>query len=87
MTAFDPREMALRGRIGAHRLHALHDVMETSAPGRKAAWERFLKEVDPDGVLPEAERERRAKHAQSAHMARIQHLSAKARRKNKAEAR
>ena len=33
--------------------------------------ERFRREVDPDGALPEDERERRATHAMKAHMARL----------------
>ena len=57
---FDPQEMALRGRIGAFRLHATHDPRETTKKARAAFDARFLREVDPDGVLPEEERRRRA---------------------------
>lgn len=76
----DPHEMALRGRIGAHRLHATHDSRELTAPARMAFLARFEREVDPEGVLPLAERQRRADHARRAHFARLARLSAKARR-------
>jgi hypothetical protein len=73
-------ERVLRGRMGAHRLHATHDSHETSAPGRAAFLASFERLVDPDGVLPAAERSRRAAHARSAHFARLAYLSARARR-------
>jgi hypothetical protein len=76
-----PSERSLRGRLGAHAMHAKHDVMETSAAGRAAFEKRFLDEVDPDRKLPEAERLRRAEHAKSAYFTRLALLSARARRK------
>jgi hypothetical protein len=79
--AFDPQEMALRGRIGAHVTHSRHDGRELTAPAREAFLSRFEREVDPDGVLSPDERRRRAGHARAAHMARIARLSAIARRK------
>ena len=78
---FDPQEMALRGRIGAYRLHATHDPRETTKPARVAFNARFLREVDPEGKLPEAERQRRAEAARKAYFARLARLSAQARRK------
>jgi hypothetical protein len=33
---FDPRDMSLRGRIGAFALHARHDPKETTKPARAA---------------------------------------------------
>ena len=68
---------SLRGRMGAYALHAKHDVMETSAPGRAAFMARFDREVDPEGVLPEAERSRRAEAAKKAYFTRLGYLSAK----------
>ena len=53
---FDPNEMALRGRIGAFRLHATHDPRATTAKARAAFLSRFETEVDPDGVLDPSER-------------------------------
>ena len=83
-TRFDPSEMALRGRIGAYELHARRDPRETTAPARAAFLKRFEREVDPDGVLPEAERLRRAESARKAHFARLALASARARVKKAA---
>jgi hypothetical protein len=63
--------MALRGRIGAFRLHATHDPRETTRKARAAFDERFLHEVDPEGVLPEEERRRRAHYARKAYFAQL----------------
>jgi hypothetical protein len=72
---------SLRGRIGAHALHASYDSREITAPARAAFLSRFELEVDPEGVLPPAERERRAAHARKAYFARLALKSAMARRK------
>lgn len=77
-------ERTLRGRIGAYAMHAKHDVMKTSAPGRRAAWDRFEKQVDPEGALEPAERARRAEMARREHFARMGLASAKSRRRKKA---
>lgn len=77
----DRRTLSLRGRIGAHQLHATHDSRETTASARAAFLARFEREVDPDGVLDPAERARRAGHARSAYFARLALLSAGARRR------
>jgi hypothetical protein len=69
-----------RGRLGALVQHARHDSKETTRAARTAFAEKFLREVDPDGVLPEAERIRRADAARRAHFARMTVLSIKARR-------
>ena len=74
-----PAEAALRGRLGAHALHSRHDSREITAKAREAFLRRFLDEVDPDRVLPEAERRRRAKHARKAYFARLALTSARAR--------
>jgi len=68
---FDPAEMALRGRIGAYRLHATHDPRETTRKARERFLERFEWEVDPDGALPKDERSRRAEYARKAYFARL----------------
>jgi hypothetical protein len=70
---------ALRGRIGAYRLHATHDPRETTEAARRAFWSSFEREVDPDGLLSPQERTRRADHARAAHFARLAYLSARAR--------
>ena len=71
---------SLRGRIGAHKLHATNDSRYLTAPARKAFLGRFEREVDPQGQLPLKERERRAAHARKAYFAKLAYLSAKARR-------
>jgi len=55
-----PAERTLRARMGAYVVHARYDQRQTTAPARAAFMKRFLDEVDPDRVLPEAERLRRA---------------------------
>jgi hypothetical protein len=78
--SFDPAEMALRGRIGAFVTHSRHDVRETTRAARAAFLARFERVVDPDGVLTEAERLRRAESARKAHFARLAWKSARARK-------
>lgn len=74
-----------RARLGAHTSWAnTTDPAARTAAGRKAALERFEKEVDPDGVLPPEERARRAEHAKKAFYARIQLASANKRAARKA---
>jgi hypothetical protein len=70
----------LRGRLGAHTLHATHDSYELTVKARAAFLARFEREVDPDGALPIDERRRRATHALHAHMTRLALQSARARR-------
>ena len=76
-----PEEASLRGRLGAAVLRARHDPDEYTKKARDAAWQRFLDEVDPERELAPAEREKRAKAAQRAHMLRIALASARARRR------
>jgi hypothetical protein len=63
-----PKRAAI-GRIGAHALHAQGKT--NTEPARAAADKRFYDSVDPDGVLDEAEREKRAKHARSLHFTQL----------------
>lgn len=77
----DPQEMALRGRIGAYVTHSRHDPKETTAKARATFLSKFEREVDPDGVLPEDERQRRAEAARKAHFSRLAYESAKVRRR------
>jgi hypothetical protein len=78
---FDSAEMSRRGRIGGYRLAATHNSHETTAPARQGFLGRFLNEVDPDRVLPEPERQRRATAALKAHMSSLARRSAQARRR------
>lgn len=76
-----PSQRTMRARLAAHAMHARHDGREITVNARKAFAERFEHEVDPDGVLPVAERQRRAEHAMRAHMTRLALRSAQARRR------
>jgi hypothetical protein len=87
MSKFNPREMALRGRIGAYQLHATHDPKVTTQKARQAFLKRFEDEVDPDCSLPEAERLRRAEATRSAYFTRLAYKSAQARRSRRKEGR
>lgn len=78
-----PQEASLRGRIGAFTLHAMHDPRETTAKARQTFLDRFEREVDPEGKLPEVERQRRAVCARKAHFARLALRSAQVRRAGK----
>lgn len=78
-----PAERSLRARIAAHHLHAQGKTNTVAA--RKAALDRFEKQVDPEGLLPEEERQRRAQHALRAHMQSLALRSARARRKASGE--
>jgi len=76
-----PEQRSLSARIAAHAMHSKHDSRETSQPARDAFLKRFEREVDPEGVLPAAERQRRAEHARKAYFTRLAFKSSKARRK------
>lgn len=76
-----PEERTLRARMGAYRLHALHDPKETTKKARAAFAARFDRQVDPDGVLPPAERGRRADAARRAYFTELQLRSSRSRRR------
>lgn len=70
----------LRAKIAAYSRWAVTaDPTSATAPARSAFNARFDREVDPDGVLPAAERARRAEYARKAYFTRLSYLSAKAR--------
>jgi hypothetical protein len=76
-----PEDRVLSARLAAHVLHSRYDSKELTAPARRAFLDRFEKEVDPDGILPPAERERRAAHLKKAYFVRLALASSRARRK------
>jgi hypothetical protein len=79
-----PAERSLRARIAVHTSWAnTKDRTARTAPGRRAALERFEREVDPDGSLSPTERARRAEQAMRAHMARLALKSAQAHRRRR----
>ena len=68
--------------MAAHTKWAgVSDPKEHTAPARQAFMDSFMVRVDPDGVLPEEERLRRAAHLRKAHFARLALLSAQARKR------
>ena len=79
-----PAERSLRGRMGAYVVHARYDARQITAPARAAFLKRFLDEVDPDRVLPEPERLRRAAAARKAHFTRLSFLASRRRTKRRA---
>ena len=79
-----PAERSLRGRMGAYVVHARHDPRRITAPAREAFLNRFLDEVDPDRVLPEPDRLRRAAAARKAYFTRLAFLASRRRTKRRA---
>lgn len=79
-----PDRARILGRIGAHQLHGTRDSTETTRRAREAFLARFEQQADPNGVLPECERLRRARHLRAAHMARLSLLGVEARRRKRA---
>jgi hypothetical protein len=69
----------MKARIAAHRLHAAGKT--NTEPARRAFMDRFEREVDPDGILSQAERTKRADHARKAYFLDLALKSARARRK------
>lgn len=74
-----PEQRTLRARLAAHALHSKVDSREHTRPAREAQFRRFEDEVDPERVLPEGERRKRAEHAQRAYMASLALKSSQAR--------
>ena len=76
-----PGERSLRGRVGAYSLHSKGGT--NTGPARAKFESKFEDEVDPDRVLPEAERQRRAECARKLYFTRLALKSAKTRRARK----
>lgn len=74
-----PAQRSLRSRMAAYALHATHDPRETTKAGRAAFLARFERQVDPDGVLPDHERRRRADAAKKAYFTALALKSSRAR--------
>jgi hypothetical protein len=76
-----PEQRSLRAKIAAYSSWAkTADRAGRTAAARRAALDRFDREVDPDGVLPAEERAQRSACARKAHYSRMAYLSARARR-------
>jgi hypothetical protein len=74
-TATSAAFRTLRARLGAFAQQAQHDTRETTKAARAAFNARFEDEVDPDRVLPEAERARRAVAARKAYFTRLRMIA------------
>ena len=74
-------ERRLASQAGAHKSWMeTDDWSARTAPARQAADARFELQVDPDGVLPAAERAKPAEQARLAYFKALAFKSAKARR-------
>jgi hypothetical protein len=74
-------ERSLRASLGVNTSWAnTADRPARTKPARDAFFAKFCHEVDPDGVLPEDERIRRAEYLMKAHMQRMSLAASKARR-------
>lgn len=72
MAAIDPKARSINARIASHVRWANEpDRTEATRPGREAFLARFEREVDPNRVLPESERIRRAEAARTAYMLKL----------------
>lgn len=81
MPAHDHATRVLIAKLAAHESWAkTPDPAARTAPARQKALERFEREVDPDGTLSPAERQRRAQSARRAYFARLALKSVQARR-------
>jgi hypothetical protein len=77
----NPSDRILRARLGGFARAAKYSGDDLTGPARRGFEQRFLREVDPDNLLPEHERERRAEAARKAHMTKLALRSAQARRR------
>jgi hypothetical protein len=76
-------EQRLRSQIAAHESWAhTEDRAARTLPARLAMFEKFEREVDPEGRLSVRERAVRAEHARLAHYRRMALKSAQVRRRN-----
>lgn len=81
MAAHSQQDRTLIARIAAAERWAREpDRVAATAPARSGLWAKFLREVDPDGVLDPSERDRRAELLRRAHLLRASRAAAAARR-------
>ena len=59
------------GRIGGYSRAARNDSRILARSGQNGLLRRFEHEVDPDGTLDTAQRAKRVRYAQKAHMLRL----------------
>ncbi|MGB7795065.1 MAG: hypothetical protein WBL53_02210, partial [Pseudonocardiaceae bacterium] len=79
---FTPAQRALRSRLAAYRSwERTTDPTARTAPARRAAMDRFERQVDPEGVLPAEERARRGRAAMRAYFTALALRSSRGRAK------
>jgi hypothetical protein len=84
MPSKNPKDRILSAKIAANsRWAQVEDRSKETAPGRAASASRYEKLVDPEGLLPPAERAKRAKNAEKAHFQLMALRSAQVRRRAK----
>jgi hypothetical protein len=80
MASQSHQERTLIARIAAAERWAREpDRVTATAPARAGLWAKFLREVDPEGVLSPDERARRAEHLRRAQLLRASRAAAAAR--------
>ena len=79
--SLSPQERSLRARLAAQTRWAHQDSREGTRKARETFLASFLDRVDPDRVLPDEERLRRAESLRKAHFTRMALASARSRRK------
>ena len=83
MSTLTPQQRTLRARQAAFALHAHHDPRATTAAARQAFLDRFSRQVDPDGTLSPADRQRRSDAAKRSYMANLALRSSIARKRRR----
>ena len=82
-----PEQRVLRSRLGAHTSWAnTTDRSARTEAARRAAWNRFDRLADPEGVLSDEERSRRAEHLRRANFTRMALASSRSRAAKKKRA-
>jgi hypothetical protein len=87
MVARDPRERVLLSRAAAAtRWAKTTDRAAATEPARRGLRARFAREADPEGILPDAELEKRVDQLHRAHMLKMSAAARRARAAKTAEA-
>jgi hypothetical protein len=82
-----PAQRILRSRIAGKKTASLHSADEMLGPARAALASKWEREVDPDGTLEPAERERRANAARASFFAALSLKGQQARKARKEQPR
>jgi len=73
--------MATLGRAGGYSKAAKYSPEELTGPARRGFWAKWEREVDPEGKLSEAERQRRAQALLKSHMTKLALKSSRKRKR------